>query len=265
MYTINFRYFIEPKQDEPIEWCQDSCDFSLTRFAISDGVTNSFMPRFWAQQLTHNFVSIDKGALNFEECARIKWNLLVKEFIEKTDNIYLENAYNDGMAAAATFVGLEILLSENKWNAQAIGDSFLIFVPMEYKNKQKIITLSTLKKEEGAFVFDNYPDYLSSDIHSQRGSYNYLKDQPLEEGTFYLMTDALAQWLFKNLYCRISTLEAIHTAEHFSKFILEYRSDQSLKDDDTTLFIINITKKDLIKPLKKETFFDKFIYNWFKK
>ena len=155
-----------------------------------------------------------------------------------------------GDIAAATFVGLELSLPSKKWTAQAIGDSFLFFI----RRGKEIISLPKIEKDT-TFHFGNTPNYLVSD-GNHKGEMEELKDQDLEMGTFYLMTDALASWLLQEIDDRLPLLEALSSEKAFQDLVERERNQQRLQDDDTTLLIITIEKNisrstKIIKFLRK--------------
>src|SRR5690625_2389660 len=100
------------------------------KFAISDGVSRSFFPKFWSRILVEKYVEKETWKEeDFILCSQEHWQNEVDEIVKSPDTMYFtRNAYNRKTPGLATFVGLQFLPKEKKWIAQALGDSFLFFV-----------------------------------------------------------------------------------------------------------------------------------------
>lgn len=241
---FNIKGFITSKSQESYSDCADNYAFDIgnNRFAISDGVSISFFSEIWSRILTHRYVEnqapIDAKFLS--DC-QDEWKKSVVEIVKKPEAKWFVKAkYNKQEFAAATFIGLQFIEEELKWMVQSIGDSFLFFIPKDCTDYEKIITYPT----EKGFVFDNYPNYLASIDNNHRGKRHISTKKNLEEGTFFLMTDAIAEWfvneLKENVEKAVDLLLNIENQEHFLQIIHTKRSDNSLKNDDTTILIIEV-------------------------
>ena len=235
MYEVQVQSsFIVQKEGEPFQYCEDHYAISdkKERFAIADGATMSFFSRIWAKALTNNFVSAPQSS--FIEKSQEEWRLFMEKFIENSKDFYALKRYHNGDIAAATFVGLELDLHKGKWQAQAIGDSFLFFI----SNGKQMVSLPEIRKG-AAFHFDNSPDYLASD-GDHKGNIKILEKQNLKTGTFYLMTDALAKWFLQKIDERLPLLENLSEEKAFQDLVARERKQYRLQDDDTTLLIIKV-------------------------
>lgn len=241
---FNIKGFITSKNQESYSDCADNYAFNIgnNRFAISDGVSISFFSEIWSKILTHRFVE-NKNSLDAKfltDCQK-EWHKNIIEIIKKPDvKWFVKAKYNKKEFAAATFIGLQFLEEENKWIVQSIGDSFLFFVPKNCTDYDQIITYPN----EKGFVFDNYPNYFASIENNHRGKRHVSTKKSLEEGTFFLMTDAIAEWFVKelkeNVENAVNLLVNIENQEHFLEVVQSKRSDNSLKNDDTTILIIEV-------------------------
>lgn len=242
---IKLKGFITSKESELYSDCADHYAFSKEnlKFAISDGVSRSFFPKFWSRILVEKYVEKETWKEeDFIQYSQEHWQNEVDEIVKSPDTMYFtRNAYNRKTPGLATFVGLQFLPKEKKWIAQALGDSFLFFVPKDCKDFDKD-TIKLSSKDE-PFVFDNYPDYLSSigDLH--KGDSRKIKGKELKDGTFYLMTDALAEWFLqgKGIENAITTIENIKSQEQFIETIDNERKANRLHNDDSALLIIEIS------------------------
>ena len=234
---INIRGYITHKESEKYSDCADRYAVSTknNHFAIADGVSKSFYPDYWADILVSNFVALEKGTeLSIEKC-QSEWLERVKEKVNAPDvKWYTANAFNKQIPGLATLVTLRF--ENNKWFASALGDSFLFFVPKEKIGFDEWVKLSS--KPEPV-VFDSYPDYYSS-RKEQHGETKRIEND-LTEGTFYLMTDALSEWVFSKKEEAVSEInEKWHSQEEFERSIAELRSLKVLNDDDSAILIIEI-------------------------
>lgn len=237
---INIKGFITSKKSELYSDCEDNYAVNIehNKFSISDGVSRSFFPKVWSEILVNKFVNQRDWKDNSEFIveSQKEWQSKIDEIVAQPEvRYYTRNAYLNKTPALATFVGLQFLESDQKWIAQALGDSFLFFIP---KGSTEIeIKLST-KPEP--IVFDSFPDYLSSIGNSHKGEKKPIKGEKIKEGTFYLMTDALAEWFLQNTEQAKQTLDNIKTQEQYLETIENERNARRLNDDDSAVLILEL-------------------------
>ena len=249
---ISIRGYITSKESELFSDCADRYARNISnksaKFAISDGVSRSFFPKIWAEILVNNFVNTE-GSINdddkfIEKCQK-EWLEEVSKIINDKDKEvkwFTRNAFNSNKPGLATFVNLHFFAEGEgknlkwKWKANALGDSFLFFVPKEIKDfnlKDDCIKLSSKETDD----FDNYPDYLSSIGKKHKGN-KKSKESELKEGTFYLMTDALSEWFLKEKAKAIDKIKDWKDQEHFEQFVKDERYSTKLGNDDSAILII---------------------------
>lgn len=247
---ISIKGFISPKEAELFYDCADryAINQEHNKFAISDGVSKSFFPKVWADTLVNNWVEKEwESDENYIEHCQLDWLQKITEIVNKPETKWFtRNAYNRKEAGLATFVGLQFYEKSKKWywKANALGDSFLFFVPSKLKDfETEVIKLSS-KSEP--IVFDNFPDYLSSIGNKHHGK-KQPKGEVLTEGTFFLMTDALAEWFINEQKNAIHKIEVWQSQLDFERFIAEERLSK-LGNDDSAIIIIKVegNKKDVI-------------------
>ena len=208
-----------------------------SRFAVADGATEASFSREWAKQLVRAFAAKKLSipiALDELKPLQIKWDKFVHR---QSLPWYAEEKASSG--AFAAFVGLEFF-QEKKWRATAAGDSCLVQV-----RGNLIIKAFPLADSAS---FGNRPHLLSS-ISSANGNSKelvmYCDGTWGCEDVFFLMTDALACWFFKelergnkpwNLLRDLETQDGVT----FPKFIDTLRSERLMKNDDVTLVRIDI-------------------------
>lgn len=239
---ISVKGFITSKEDEQLYHCADRFSYSKehNRFAISDGVSRSFFPKIWSEVLVKTWVSNPKLNDNeFISSCQSDWFDQVSEIASRPDaKYYTRNAYNMRSPGLATMVGLRMFEDNGAWTweAKALGDSFLFFVPLGSTSFDEWSILSSKSKP---YVFDNYPDYLSSVGNSHNGTPKRFRSE-LKDGTFYLMTDALAEWFIKEQMNAVGKVSVWSGQDDFERFVQQSRESESLGDDDTAILIVEI-------------------------
>jgi hypothetical protein len=242
---ISIKGFITHKAEEQYSDCADRYAFNKdnNRFAIADGVSRSFFPAQWAESLVDKFVGDKEGIKGIKDIKDIipacqgEWLRQVKEIAQKPDaKWFTKNQFAKNEAGLATFVSLYFDKENTKWNASALGDSFLFFVP---KDKLKFDDWVRLSSKPEPVVFDSYPDYFSSRGQAH-GEVKHIEED-LKEGTFYLMTDALSEWVFKEKGDSLKKIkeEWINQVE-FERSVNELRQSDKLNNDDSAVLIIEL-------------------------
>ena len=243
---ISVKGFIYHKTAEKYIDCFDRYRVNeyTNKFAISDGVSKSFFPDVWAELLVEFFTE-NRGRVNIAEVQSYRriqseWLKRVGEIVSKPNQKYfVRNFFIEGRPAAATFAGLHLFRDEGKnmWEAMALGDSFLFFVPKDINiddNFHKITYLSS----KSNFEFDNYPDFFDSRNVVNKGKIKQKIDE-LKPGTFYLMTDALSEWFLSNKQRAIDIINKWQKNSDFENDIIELRK-LDLQNDDSAILIITV-------------------------
>jgi hypothetical protein len=242
---IYAKEFCLPKRGSSEDEYDDSSSAARdkSRFAVADGATEASFSREWAKQLVRAFTAKRLSipiALDELKPLQSKW----ENFVHRHPlPWYAEEKIRSG--AFAAFVGLELLVgdsggAERIWRATAVGDSCLAQV-----RGNEIIKAFPLVDSAS---FGNCPNLLSS-IPNCNGNGTELVMQCSGtwgcEDAFFLMTDALACWFFReleqgnkpwNLLRDLDTQDSVS----FQEFIANLRSEARMKNDDVTLMRIDI-------------------------
>ncbi|MFB2973445.1 hypothetical protein ACE1CD_31160 [Aerosakkonema sp. BLCC-F183] len=174
--------------------------------------------------------------------AQEEWRKFWLAEIQKKNAPWNVKAIRKENYGSATFVGIKFRplseTGEKIWEAIAVGDSCLFHIKTRVN---KFIAFPINKSENFKTVtdcFHSVPEQKSSPPKYQHGSY--------EEGdVFLLATDALAEWVLKDLESksdRWTKLISISTLEEFKNFIEQLRGDRLIKNDDTTICRIKIAE-----------------------
>lgn len=242
---VSIKGFITCKSAEQYIDCADNyaVNESSHRFSVSDGVSKSFFPKIWSEILVSQFV--ERTDLKESELIKVcqdEWQKRIDEIVSLPETKWFtKSQYSRKDPALATFVGLHFLEKEKMWSAFALGDSFLFFVPKGYKDYQKELIRLSSKVEP--IVFDNFPDYLTSIGESHKGRAKE-KGGNLRNGTFYLMTDALAEWFIKEEENAIGKITVWKSQADFEKFIVQAIDENQLANDDCAILCIELSESD---------------------
>ena len=132
MANIQVKSFITHKRGETDVDIQDSIAYDLESgcFALSDGVTNSFLPKILSDLLTSTYID-GKGKSIFPppsmpECFMTERNHYM-DSLDEDMRLMEEMVEEEFHVGAATFVGLTINGDEFSW--QILGDSCLFILP----------------------------------------------------------------------------------------------------------------------------------------
>lgn len=244
---VSIKGFITCKSAEQYIDCADNyaVNKSSHRFSVSDGVSKSFFPKVWSEILVTQFV--ERTDLKQNELIKVcqdEWQKkidgIVKSFEPDPTKWSTRTLYNRKEPALATFVGLQFFENEKKWSAWARGDSFLFFVPEGFKEYQKELIKLSSKPEP--IVFDNFPDYLTSIGDNHKGKLEKIRSQKMIDGTFYLMTDALAEWFIKEGENAIGKIMVWKSQSDFERFITQAIEDKKLTNDDCAILCIEVSE-----------------------
>ncbi len=244
---ISIKGFIYHKTAERYADCFDRYGINqeTNKFAISDGVSKSFFPGIWAELLIDFFLNnksrIHIGDTKPYKMIQSKWVEKVEEIVKKPNQKYfVRNFFIQGRPAAATFVGLHFFIEDNafQWEAFALGDSFLFFIPEQIKNIENNFKKVTILSSKKDFEFNNFPDFFDSRNVISKGR-TKRKSGVLSNGTFYLMTDALSEWFITQKQKALDEISKWENQDDFEKSIIQLRKD-NLQNDDSAILIISI-------------------------
>jgi hypothetical protein len=221
------------KRDNAVEEYEDAFAGANGRFAVADGASESSYAGPWARLLVNGFV-----AASGEPWRALGWlAALRKQWAAQVDDLplpwYAETKRDQG--AFATLLGINFHAPEGEgpglWHALAVGDSCLF--QMRAGHLLQSFPL------ECADDFNNHPPLLSS-----RSSIAPAHEQTCGEwqpgDRFLLMTDALAQWFLRQAEEKNPTAFLAKAAHAFGPWIDERRREQSLRNDDVTLLIVDL-------------------------
>ena len=245
LMDISVKSFITHKRGETDEDIQDSISIDLERgrFAVSDGVTNSFLPDILSRLLTRSYVAAANNdafpSLSFPEQFKEERDRYMNS-LDDEKQMLMEMVEEEFHVAGATFAGLTV--NDNVFSWQVLGDSCLFIVPEDGRLRCFCSMPVRISPEWLLDVdFDNHP----SQIHSDGKVYGeWTKGKrTITSGWIVLATDAVSAW-FVDQHTEgnnpITQLWALNDNDEFEQFVEnEYRAGR-LKSDDESVVILNI-------------------------
>jgi hypothetical protein len=244
---IAIKGFIYHKDAEGFEDCFDryAVNTNHHKFCVSDGVSKSFFPGIWADLLVKDFVAtpgkVDIVDTELLRSLQKKWNRKVAEIVNRPNQKYfVRNFFAQGRSAAATFVGLNFFQEYGKlrWEAFALGDSFLFFIPKTVRNLDDDFSQVIYVSSKTDFEFDNFPDFFDSVHKINKGKIKQIK-QDLLPGTFLMMTDALSEWFINDKNTAIEEIRSWTSQQRFEQRVIKLRKSH-LQNDDSAILIIEV-------------------------
>ena len=269
---MDIRAFITHKEAETFSDCQDrfSINSDTKSVAVSDGMSQSFFQKIWAENLVDAFVNNYQWNLCGEQCKEIlkelqgKWLEKVLDRIEEQkhdgtkENIIYRNEkfVAQGKSAGATLVGVRFV--DANWYCQVLGDSCLI----EIKDGEIVQICTSQEGDE----FDNFPDHFDSNPkQSGKGNAKEFKGTLETDSVLLLVSDPFSDFLNEqrkkgSVKELVDALLNIGTHEEFEKLVSDWRTVKGMHNDDSTLVVIrydgnaefNVGYEDSLKNLGQD-------------
>ena len=243
------KYFTTHKRGENVEDNQDSIsvDDTIHRYALSDGVSNSFLPHIISGLLTKLFV--EKG---MEEPFPSQQ---IPDRFQEERSVYLDSlddfgrmiqecAEEEFVTGSATFAGVEVIGDAITW--RVIGDSciFLIYDDGSYD----CLTSDPVNHDADGrltVAFGNHPSQIFS---------NGKMVGKIQEGCckvrpkrIVIMSDAMSAWFVDRLNEKDDAINQLYSLadddDEFENFVQKEYDAGRLKDDDESVIILDLIEK----------------------
>lgn len=228
------------ENEDAHHWSSSDADVDLKKpfiCAVADGATETSYSSLWAKLLVESFVECFGNETDFEvhlPQLRSQWNEKVHS---KPLPWYAEEKAAKG--AFATLLGLIVEATETQiqWRSIAVGDSCLFHV----RDHKLLVAFPATE----AAQLQERPMLLSSSPVAEGGFFSLaktLKGELIPGDRLYLVTDAVAAWLFTNLGTDPHLFDQIdqvlRAAESFPEWLEALWEKRSLKNDDCTILRI---------------------------
>lgn len=216
--------------------------------AVSDGASESAFAREWANDLATVFVQCPPDLCELTEHSLNRWLASVQEEWRAGipwDRLPWHGEAKARAGAFATLLGLTIGVVPDSsrqliWQAVAIGDSCLFVVRDDH--------LKVSFPIKNAAQFDNTPSLVCSNPANDAGMWEavQLRSGECEPGDrIILASDALACWFLSTSAAGgkpWETLLSLGGQSRWNEWVEEHRRAGLLRNDDTTLVIIEVVK-----------------------
>ena len=239
---LETRQLLLPKLDHDASECEDfiATDIQTCRFAVTDGATEAFDARNWAQRLAQHWVQ-NQSALTAEEFREwvaaegrelhASWNGLSLSW-------YSEEKARTGSFAALVGVELDLKTGSPSWKAIALGDTCLLHC--RGGNLLKSFPLSHSES------FNSTPVLVASDSSMHEAS---MTSVVIDSGTcnngdaLLLLSDAMACWFlerFEKNDLDPNELFAKKEDQELVQFFNHERQAGRMRNDDLAVLRIEI-------------------------
>lgn len=254
---IDIKAFILQKDGSPNS-CKDSIalDTSLGRFAIADGVTNSYHPKLLARDLCKTYIEGDYNAIDWQSYFKQmafdtvcnKWNERVEQLesnLSEWDLEIVQTKHKNFPYGASTLAGINVDIIAGQIFYHIIGDSCLFLIGKDNGFRCFCTCNSVQKDGYRYYLFGDSTQSIISDV-SFSSQLNWLEGTtPIETGYAVLMTDGAAKWFQDAMLENSQTIEdlwKLNTHEEFVRFVEEKREMQMM-DDDISIIMLKFNHK----------------------
>ncbi|WP_434684611.1 protein phosphatase 2C domain-containing protein [Pseudanabaena minima] len=208
----------------------------MVSIALSDGATESSFAREWARELVTTFVNRQLPWQEVYACTANWLSPLQKswqQWLAHQDlSWFAKRKASEG--AFATFVSLEVF-ADLSWKSIAVGDSCLFIV-----RDRCLQTSFPLQKSH---EFNNRPKLIGTNVKAANINISQIYGDAKHGDRFYLTTDAIACWIFKQLEANQDPwvkLDEISSQDLFAEWVTDLRDRHEIANDDTTLLCLKI-------------------------
>lgn len=238
---MKIKAYIHHKKAEKYSDCQDYFEISSqnNRIAVSDGVSQSIYPQWWAEILVKAYlkngkIPADSELSSYQKEWQDKLEAEIKERESQGKKTWrLKNAIVEKSGAGATLCGLTC--EADKWTCQCIGDSCLIIIESDFR-------VNIITSQEG--TFGNNPDYLDS-FTTGRGQFKDFDGSYNETELMLVATDPFTELFQKHAdepeFIKQLTIQLRKLSSHesFVELVERWRTQYQMHNDDSTIVIID--------------------------
>lgn len=243
---IQIKSFILPYWGASFEAFEDriAINTDVNRFALADGVSQSYMSGLWAETLVESFVDSNLLPEDWDSLLKNeafnelfdKWCKKEKDKLAQSDDVlacsYKRSEKRYSHTAYSTLAGC--WLDGDVMHYSVIGDS-CIFVTDQKKILQTISTVQDI----------GFTD-LTSAISSSGQTEGVMAKGVvrLTPGIIFLMSDALSDWFLgqEDISEAINALWTINSHAEFSLFVERLLSSYSIHNDDFSIIMLKIVQ-----------------------
>jgi len=212
------------------------------RIAIADGATESAFAKLWANLLVKGAVAKEWSAETLDSDVAEVYKAWAKELQKMDLPWHAEVKVQQGDYATLLCLYIhqptETANNVGRWSALSIGDCCLF----HYRGDKLLESFPIIHSHE----FGNRPLLINSILEKNVNVWEKRqgKSGEWEDGDeFIIFTDALAAWYLHEVEGEREPLQRIHDLadiERFRQFVIEQRTNGSLRNDDTTMLWLRV-------------------------
>jgi serine/threonine protein phosphatase PrpC len=227
--------FTLPKSGNADTENEDAFAIEASRAAVCDGASEGWSSGAWARHLAKALVSAQVTPDQFDT-----WLSATRTDMKSPTlavSWYAEE--KQALGAFSTILGFNLSPDGTKYKACACGDSTLVHL-----RGDAVIARFPI---EASRQFSNRPALIGSTSESGAPSVEWFAGRAEPGDSFYLMTDALAEWFLREFetgerpWERVNAVtSAVDAAAEFAGWIQLLRGRKELKNDDVTLIRVRI-------------------------
>jgi Protein phosphatase 2C len=243
-WDLQLRQLLLPKLGQEASECEDAIavDTQAGRFAVSDGATEAFDARNWAERLAQHWVE-RKSTLTveeFREWVATEGRELHDSWNGLTLSWYSEEKARKGSFAALVGVEFDLMSESPSWKAIALGDTCL----MHCQNATLVKSLPLERSES----FNSAPVLVASDssLHENSMQSVVTGSGTCENGdVLLLMSDGVASWClqrFENRDLDVDQFLGTKTDAQLQEFFDTERMAGRIRNDDLAIVRIEIKR-----------------------
>lgn len=230
---------VVPKEPEYPDANEDAFLIKNNIVAISDGASESFDARNWAQILVRTF----DGVYQFKE-PLLAGAIAEYSRLHKREDLSWSKQASFDRGSFATFLGIEFHEESRAVDVLAIGDSLAVLIGNGAFYRSYPYTACEEFDQNPALLSTNH---FQNDFTRQQDfflTHAVTWDiQSLNNPFLLCMTDALGQWFLRTYPSDATVLKSLLSLRNESEmknFISALRKDKAIRTDDTTLIVIDM-------------------------
>lgn len=244
--------FLTGKRGEGRNGIEDSVALDVFggRFAVSDGVSKSFLPQVWSSILTQSWIAIDKidDFPPKDLCSQFRQERdRIMDLLDEDSRMDMEDLENIYHTASATFCGVELRGNLLRW--MLLGDSCLFLLPEgEYPRCISSYPMPTDEKGHITPYFDNTPYQMLADGRVY-GKWTQGEMQ-IEKGVVLLMSDAMSEWFIKAHNEErepLRQLMSLTDEDSFEQWVQEQYNLGFISSDDESVIIVQLDDNEVLE------------------
>lgn len=259
MLKLEYKSFKIGKKIER-DYCEDAIAVNpeRNRFAVADGVSNSFRPEIVSQYLVDKFVNAELPVSDWQKALYTTVGKdLEQTWLEGVDNFLngfkgfereiQELRMQSLGSGASTFCGMILNIDNNTLDYAVLGDSCLFILPDE--GKYEVVTSCASQEEENGWAIDftSTTDCIQVGNYEPESEENWrIGSMPVHCGYIALMTDGASQWFQGVLASKDDNItkylwNILDTPQKFIEFVQNSRINGSPLSDDIAILLVKIT------------------------